>query len=272
MNHSKRHPPARNWLLAAVATLLVVLCPAASQAQSGPDTMNSQGRLLDSGGNPRGGEAHCLRFRICSDSDCTTQVWPSSGYEEHAVTTESGTYKAGLFSVALGTTSPIPPALMYDYDGLYLEIGVADETTCPGTNWSTMDPPSPLRANAYAQRSRRVRTTEGDDAYLVDVRNSGPGGATHAIYAENRSTGNYAAAGRFQAYGTTGTTYGLEVRNYSTSSFAVAGYFVAEGDSGRTYLYLLEDVDVYGQATAHGPVPGQLPYATVYLPLVVKGP
>jgi hypothetical protein len=42
-------------------------------------------------------------------------------------------------------------------------------------------------------------------------------------------------------------------------------------EAGQTYLYLLEDVDVYGQATHHGPVSATLPPATLYpfyLPLV----
>lgn len=41
---------------------------------------------------------------------------------------------------------------------------------------------------------------------------------------------------------------------------------------GRTYFYLLEDVDVYGQATAHGPVTGLLAGFRAFLPLAFKGP
>lgn len=40
---------------------------------------------------------------------------------------------------------------------------------------------------------------------------------------------------------------------------------------GARYFYLLEDVDSYGQATAHGPVEGILPYHPIYLPLILKG-
>lgn len=39
----------------------------------------------------------------------------------------------------------------------------------------------------------------------------------------------------------------------------------------RTYYYLLEDVDLSGQVTQHGPVRGTLTQATIHLPLVVKG-
>ncbi|MBN1137877.1 MAG: hypothetical protein JXM73_14910 [Anaerolineae bacterium] len=45
---------------------------------------------------------------------------------------------------------------------------------------------------------------------------------------------------------------------------------------GRSYFYLLEAVDVYGQAMQYGPAPGSLPiivgiYHRAYLPLVSKG-
>jgi hypothetical protein len=45
----------------------------------------------------------------------------------------------------------------------------------------------------------------------------------------------------------------------------------AEVEAGQTYFYLLEDVDVHGQATRHGPVSATLPPAApyrFYLPLV----
>lgn len=42
-------------------------------------------------------------------------------------------------------------------------------------------------------------------------------------------------------------------------------------EPGPAYFYLLEDVDVYGQTTSHGPVQGTLPYARSYLPLIRKG-
>lgn len=44
-------------------------------------------------------------------------------------------------------------------------------------------------------------------------------------------------------------------------------------EAGHTYFYLLEAVDVHGQTTRHGPVPGSLPAAAryrVYLPLVSR--
>lgn len=43
-------------------------------------------------------------------------------------------------------------------------------------------------------------------------------------------------------------------------------------EPGRVYSYLLEVVGADGQVTAYGPVEGMLPYARIYLPLVLKGP
>jgi hypothetical protein len=217
---------------ATLVALLVLLSSLPALAQTGPETMSFQGRLLDSGGNPRGGETHCMGFRLCSDSSCTTQVWPASGYEEQAVITESGTHKAGLFTVALGAVSPIPPRLMFDADTLYLEIGVADETSCPGSTWTTLLPRSQLRANAYAQRSRRVRTEESDDDFLVSVGNTGQGGG---IFARTDSTTDEARAGYFYAAASSGRTYGVYGRTDSTTTDASAVYGEASQASGQVY-------------------------------------
>jgi hypothetical protein len=231
----------KTWLGWGVLLLLLLatLFPALGLAQTGPNTMNFQGRLLDSSGNPLDGVTRCLRFRICSDANCNNQRWPGSGYEYHAVTTGSGTHKAGYFSVILGD-SPIPPTLLYDNDTLYLEIGVSDSSSsCSSASYITMTPRSQLGVNAYAQRSRRVRTEESDNASLVRVTNTGSGGA---IRAETQSTEDNARAGYFRAAGASGQTYGVYARNDSTSNLARAGYFHANGNSGQTYgVYVCND-------------------------------
>ena len=178
-----------------VVVVLLLALPAVIWAQGGPDTMNFQGRLLDSSGEPRDGETHCIRFRICSDAGCSSPRW---GYEYHTVTTESGVHKAGLFTVDLGTTTPIPPTLLFDYDTLWVEIGVSDNTSgCAGASYATLTPLSPLRSVAYAQRARRVRTEESDDEYLIDVYNTGGS----AIRGQTSSTANDVRAGSFYALG-----------------------------------------------------------------------
>jgi hypothetical protein len=176
-------------LAAVVAVLLALLSTVPGLAQSGPNTMNFQGRLLDSSGNPLGGVMRCMEFSICTDGSghftcIATNVW---GPEYKAVTTESGTYKAGLFTVVLGEGIALPPDLFYDQDTLYLEIGVSDQAMfCGSASYTPMEPRSELKASAFAQRSRRVRTYEADDDYLVHVTNIGSGGAIFG-----RSTSGY---------------------------------------------------------------------------------
>ena len=232
--------------VAAVLTILVVLVSSVpGLAQTGPETMGFQGRLLDSGGNPRGGETHCMRFRICTDASseasCTaSKVWPvSAGHEYHGVTTESGTYKAGLFTVALGSVEPIPAVLMYDSDTLYLEIGVSDDgASCDGVDetYTLMDPPSQLRVSAFAQRSRRVRSEESDDDFLISVSNTGQGGG---IYAKTNSSTFEAAAGSFEVAENAGMTAAVYAANHSSADGSVgllAGVGVSGGQAFGAYV------------------------------------
>ncbi len=265
-------------ILALALLFLLVLIPSvwAQSGGQGPNAMNFQGRLLDSSGNPLDNATRCLRFRLCSDSGCTTQVWPASGYEYHAVTTGSGSYKTGLFTTTLGDASPLSPDVFQDHDTLYLEIGVSDSgSSCASATYATLSPTSPLHASAFAQRSRRVHDIESDADYLIDVQNNGAGGAiyskissttdgasagefyavgssgrTYAVYAENSSAGAYAAAGHFYALGTSGQTYGIDVENKSTATFATAGHFKASGASGQTYGISVENQSASGGATA----------------------
>jgi hypothetical protein len=262
----------RRGLMIMLAILLALMTTMPGLAQTGPNTMNFQGRLLDSGGEPRGGETHCMCFRMCKEPTCMlfgSVVWPSKlGYEYHVVTTESGPYKAGLFTVTLGDSVPITPDLLYNYDTLYLEINVSDSSDkCTEASYTTLTPRSKIQTSAYAQRSRRVRTAEGDDDYLVNVENTGAGGGvygeadsvngvgvygiapltgtvgiasatsgkTYGVYGETNSTSDDAAAGAFHAAGDSGQTYGVYVENNSTDNYAAAGYFHADGDAGRNY-------------------------------------
>jgi hypothetical protein len=234
-----------------LALVLAVCSVLPALAQTGPETMNFQGHLLDGSGNPRSGETHCMRFRLCTNASsqaaCTaSKVWPvSTDYEFHEVTTESGTYKAGLFTVVLGSVEPIPPQLMYDHDTLYVGIGVADEPAgCddPAMTYAVMDPPGQLRSSAYAQRSRRVNTEESDDAYLISVGNTGQGGG---VYARTDSTTDGARAGFFYAYALSGQTYGVYGRTDSASNGASAVYGEASQASGQVH-------GLYGKTNSAG--------------------
>ena len=234
-------------ILGGVLVLALLLATLPVLAQTGPETMNFQGRLLDSGGTALDGSKHCLRFRMCIDGadegSCTaTQVWPEPpGYEYHAVTTESGPYKAGLFTVALGSVTGIDPAIMYEQDTLYLEVSVSEgDGDCDGIGetYEVLEPRSQLRTSAYAQRSRRVHTTEADDEALITVWNNGQG---EGIWARTDSTASDSAAGYFYHAGSSSVTYGLYGESSSTSGVGVSG--LASAGSGSTY-------GVYGRSNS----------------------
>jgi len=150
--------------------------------------------------------------------------------------------------VTLGSVSPIPPTLTYDYDALYLEIGVSDAgSSCQAAAYTTLLPRSQLQTNAYAQRSRRVRTEESDDTYLIGIRNTGTGGG---ISARTDSTSDGAQAGNFIAAGASGRSWAVYARNMSTSANARVGDFWASGTSGGTYGVYVENNSVGDAATA----------------------
>lgn len=231
-------------LAVGVVLVLLLLGTVPGMAQTGPDTMNFQGRLLDAGGAPVT-EPRCMRFRLCGDANCIEPWWPDpvGPFEHHLIFPESGPHTAGLFTVALGSIHGIEPVLLYDHDTLFLEIGVApDVDPCydqPEVDWHTMEPRSQLGASAYAQRSRRVRTEESDVGNLVHVVNVGPGGG---IYAKTESTTNGAAAGTFHADGSSGETRGILAQVDSpqgTGVRAEGGYHGVYGEgtdpSGITY-------------------------------------
>jgi hypothetical protein len=229
----KNHRNVACWrvVAAVLAVLLVLIASVPGLAQTGPETMNFQGRLLDGDGNPVT-EPRCMRFRLCSDADCLESPWPlpAAEFEYYLVTPEVGTYKAGLFTVALGSVHAIESALLYDRDALFLEMGVAPAadpcSILPSEEWETMLPRSQLRASAYAQRSRRVRTTESDNAPLIEVINTGSG---EAVYGQTASTTGGVAAGYFEAVGATGQTYGVSAK--SASGIGVRG--IGGGPSGQ---------------------------------------
>ena len=245
-------PRTSFWLRSLVLALIVAfIATTISQAQTGsyPTTMNFQGRLLDSSGNPLDGANRCMRFRMCSDgsseSACnTSQRWPASGYEHHTVTTGSGSSKAGLFTVVLGEAYALPTDIFSEYDNLYLEIGVGDyNAICTGVTYTILEPRSLLRASAYAMRSRRVHTLENDDGYLIDIQNNGTGGA---ISSRITGTTNEARAGYFSASGASGRTYGVYSENGSADDQAAAGYFWASDSSGSADAVVATSYGGYG--------------------------
>lgn len=257
MNKNNLHQ-AGFWLRLLILVLLVAfVAPIVSQAESGtePDTMNFQGRLLDSSGNPLSDAYRCMRVRICSDGESeatcnTSQQWPESSYEYHTVQTESGSYKAGLFSVALGSAIALPPGLFHAYDELYLEIGVgAYDLNCTIPLYTVLEPRSRLHASAYALRSRRVHTIESDDDYLISVQNNGTGGGVEASVQGTEST---TTAGSFTVNSATGPTRAIMATNISSDDNASAGHFLASNEAGQADALKAESAGGYALVASGG--------------------
>ena len=133
---SKRATRLLRWLTPNGGTLILIALlvftqniwatPALKTANApGPSatTINYQGRLADSGGNPKNGN-FSMSFALYDAASGGNLVW---GPETHAAVPVSD----GLFSVGLGsqTTGGIPTTV---WDGdIYLEVTVGGETLSP---------------------------------------------------------------------------------------------------------------------------------------------
>ena len=82
-------------------SLGIVLISATCAFAEVPDSLNFQGRLTDTGGNPLSG-TYDITFRLYGQETGGTEFWT----EEHVGVTVSG----GLFTVLLGSITPLRPA------------------------------------------------------------------------------------------------------------------------------------------------------------------
>ena len=104
----------RHILLAAAALLAVVAFATTASAQNTPGFVPAQGVLYDSAGDPVEGTLPVV-FSLYPDALGGAALWTES---------QNVTFEAGLFSVFLGTTSPLNLSLFQDNSGLYLGIAV----------------------------------------------------------------------------------------------------------------------------------------------------
>ena len=131
-------------LAAGIATLAVLLVPASGIAST-PGLINFQGLLLDSGGQPVNGDVD-LVFTLYSALTTGSPLW-SESHDDVAV-------QDGVYDVALGSTTPITPAVL-ETGSVYLEIAVDGETLTPRQR---------LLAVPYAIRSQTSESAEAVDA------------------------------------------------------------------------------------------------------------
>ncbi|MCM2267409.1 MAG: hypothetical protein NDI60_06480, partial [Elusimicrobiales bacterium] len=108
----------KSSLVAIVTALLLPVFAAAA-----PLLINYQGRLVDSAGNPLTGSPS-IRFSIHDAASAGSELW----FETQSVTPDNG-----IFSVSLGSVTPLP-ASVFASDSRYLEVKIgADSPLAPRT-------------------------------------------------------------------------------------------------------------------------------------------
>ena len=107
----------------ALASLFAAACTwlAPVDAAAAPAEIGYQGRLTDAAGHPLAGSV-ALGFALFADAEGGEALWSEA---QPGVTVNEG-----VFHVALGSASPLPPSL-FERDVLWLEVTVDGETLAP---------------------------------------------------------------------------------------------------------------------------------------------
>ncbi len=141
-----------------------------------PQTINYQGYLTDSSGNPLDG-TYDLVFHLYDEELAGVAEWGPETHNDVEV-------RAGLFQVALGATVILYPN---DFDeALYLAVQV---------DGVDVTPRQPLRAVPYAFGLVPGAEVEGDPGsgnYALRVENTGLGSTDRGLYAKGEQYGIYA--------------------------------------------------------------------------------
>lgn len=207
------------------------------QIQASGDTINFQGRLLDSASDPAAAGTYSMRFTICTSPTDQTSCSGSAVW--------SGTYSVdvvagGLFNVLLTGI---------DADDLTAATTYLMAEVWTGSAWDWMDPNQQITSVAIAIGNIRKNlpdtTTAGTAGYLLTVSNTGTGG------------GLAASGAVVGLYGESTATNGAGVEGYNAANIGVYG----ESDTGE---------GVHGYATdSSGDVFGVVGHAqstTYYVP------
>lgn len=163
------------FVLPALATTVALFCfgQTASALQTVPYKMNFQGRLTDASGNPKADGIYNIKFRIYNAA--STAVWT----EDRLVSATQGVQVTdGLFTVQLGSVTPLDPALFNSATTnqgtmtLEVELPTPATATSSSPTWTegAMTPRNPIATSAYAFNSD---TLDGlDSTELVRNQNS----------------------------------------------------------------------------------------------------
>lgn len=220
-----------------------------------PYTMNYQGYLTDSGGNPLDG-TYDLAFRLY-DAD-------KGGNLEWSETHDNTQVTRGLFQVTLGSSTALLPDI-FD-EALYLAIWV-DSTE--------VTPRQPLRAVPYAFGLVPGAVVNGDPSgtYALSVRNTGGSANDRGLYARGNEHGVYASSssGPYAIYSDNAT--------YSEGGYAGPDTYIWAPVHNAVFLYLTDEDDIEleiydcGEVQVKwGPSNDEYIGGTVYIPLQVEIP
>lgn len=146
----------RMTTISLLSGALSVLFVANTTTAAPPNTMNFQGRLTNPSGAVVTDGLYNMQFRIYSVSSGGTALWT-----ETRQTTSRVQVTNGLFSVQLGSVTPLTPS-MFDAADLYFEITMATPATATCSTagcatWeSPMTPRNKLATSAYAFNATRL--------------------------------------------------------------------------------------------------------------------
>lgn len=171
------------FVLPAVIAAVALVCVGrtAFALQTVPYRMNFQGRLTDAVGVAKPDGVYNLKFRIYNAA--STVVWS----EDRLVSATQGVQvTGGLFTVQLGTVTPLDPALFNNATAnqgtmtLEVELPTPATATSVSPSWTegAMTPRNPLATSAYAFNSDTVDGLDSSVLARLDTTNTFTSAAT----------------------------------------------------------------------------------------------
>jgi len=129
--------------LVVFVILLLLASSITIQAQSSFSSMNYQGELRDSSGNPLTG---IYNMRFCINNYNPSKVWPTTAaYEEHTAVSVSN----GYFNVILGKTYPLDAEIFTGTD-LNMKIWICSSPGSGCTTYELLTPSRKLTSVGYS--------------------------------------------------------------------------------------------------------------------------
>lgn len=236
-----------------IICLVFFAVPSASALATVPYKMNFQGRLTDTVGTAKPDGTYNIRFRIYNAA--STAVWT----EDHLVSAGNGvSLVGGLFSVQLGSVTPLDPALFNtattNQNGMTLEVELPTPATAtsasPSWTEGAMTPRSPIATSAYAFNSD---TVDGLDSSVLARKD-----ATNTFTSSNTFNGTSLFSVNDPSAVGIQNTSGTKAFTADTSNMVVqVGSSTADGTS---VVFVLDTKNTAGDPTGAQQVAGSMYY------------